>query len=85
MRRVDCRRFGVVAVEEVPWGDGKRTLTKAHMLFLARWAPQKTHGSIVFRHAVVAKVYNLTVSRRVFSRAVRMSLQNSRIKRKMLS
>jgi transposase len=29
---------GVVAVEEVPWRDGKRTLTKAHMLFLARWA-----------------------------------------------
>jgi transposase len=27
-----------VAVEEVPWGDGKRTLTKAYMFFLARWA-----------------------------------------------
>ena len=38
MRRVDCPRCGVVAVEEVPWGDGKRTLTKAYMLFLARWA-----------------------------------------------
>jgi len=38
MRRVECRRCGVVAVEEVPWGDGKRTLTKAYMLFLARWA-----------------------------------------------
>ena len=25
MRRVDCRRCGIVAVEEVPWGDGKRT------------------------------------------------------------
>src|ERR1700719_4962541 len=35
MRRVNCRRCGVVAVEEVPWGDGKRTLTKAYMLFLA--------------------------------------------------
>src|SRR5215469_12867173 len=23
MRRVDCRRCGVVAVEEVPWGDSK--------------------------------------------------------------
>jgi transposase len=31
MRRVDCRRCGLVAVEEVPWGDGKRTLTKAYM------------------------------------------------------
>ena len=38
MRRVDCRRCGVVAVEEVPWADGKRTLTKAYMLFLASWA-----------------------------------------------
>jgi len=38
MRRVNCRRCGIVAVEEVPWGDGKPTLTKAYMLFLARWA-----------------------------------------------
>jgi transposase len=38
MRRVDCRRCGAVVVEEVPWADGKRTLTKAYMLFLARWA-----------------------------------------------
>ena len=38
MRRVDCRRCGAVIVEEVPWGDGKRTLTRAYMLFLARWA-----------------------------------------------
>ncbi|HEY3835443.1 MAG TPA: transposase [Bryobacteraceae bacterium] len=37
MRRVNCRRCGIVAVEEVPWGDGKRTLTKTYML-LARWA-----------------------------------------------
>ena len=35
---VDCRRCQAVVVEEVPWGDGKRTLTKAYMLFLARWA-----------------------------------------------
>ena len=38
MRRVDCPRCGKIVVEEVPWGDGKRTLTKAYMLFLARWA-----------------------------------------------
>jgi transposase len=38
MRRVNCRRCGIVAVEEFPWGDGKRTLTKAYMLFLASWA-----------------------------------------------
>ena len=29
---------GAVVVEEVNWGDGKHTLTKAYMLFLARWA-----------------------------------------------
>jgi len=38
MRRVDCRRCDAVVVEEVPWADGKRTLTRAYMLFLARWA-----------------------------------------------
>jgi len=38
MRRVNCRRCAAVVVEEVPWADGKRTLTKAYMLFLARWA-----------------------------------------------
>ena len=37
MRRVECRTCGVV-VEEVPWSDGKHQSTKAHMLFLARWA-----------------------------------------------
>jgi transposase len=37
MRRVQCPRCGVV-VEEVPWSDGKHQSTKAHMLFLARWA-----------------------------------------------
>jgi transposase len=38
MRRVNCSRCQTVVVEEVPWGDGKRTLTRAYMLFLARWA-----------------------------------------------
>ncbi len=37
MRRVQCVACGVV-VEEVPWSDGKHHSTKAHMLFLARWA-----------------------------------------------
>jgi transposase len=36
-RRVNCRGCGVVA-EELPWSDGKHQSTKAHMLFLARWA-----------------------------------------------
>jgi hypothetical protein len=37
MRRVHCRNCGIV-VEEVPWGDAKHQLTRAYMLFLARWA-----------------------------------------------
>jgi transposase len=37
MRRVDCPRCGVTA-ELVPWGDGKRHLTRAYAVFLARWA-----------------------------------------------
>jgi hypothetical protein len=46
MRCVNCRRCGIVAVEEVPWGDGKRTLTKTYMLFLARWARLTNHLSL---------------------------------------
>jgi transposase len=37
MRRVHCRNCGIV-VEQVPGSDGKHQSTKAHMLFLARWA-----------------------------------------------
>jgi len=37
LRRVNCRRCGV-KVEAVPWADGKNTLTKAYMQFLAKWA-----------------------------------------------
>jgi transposase len=37
MRRVQCTTCGVL-VEEVPWADGKHSLTKAYMIFLARWA-----------------------------------------------
>jgi hypothetical protein len=61
MRRVDSRRCGVVAVEEVPWGDGKRTLTKAYMLLSDRsrrhtpalGGPRKNHrilSGIFHRH-----------------------------------
>jgi transposase len=38
MRRVNCPRCAAVVIEEVPWADGKRQLTKAYMLILARWA-----------------------------------------------
>ncbi len=37
MRRVDCPGCGVT-VELVPWGNGKRHLTRAYAVFLARWA-----------------------------------------------
>jgi transposase len=37
MRRVQCRACGV-KVEQVPWGIGKHTLSRAYMLYLAHWA-----------------------------------------------
>jgi transposase len=37
LRRVNCKRCGV-KVEKVPWADGKNTLTKTYMQFLATWA-----------------------------------------------
>ena len=37
MRRVNCARCGV-KVESVPWAEGKHTLTRAYMQFLAGWA-----------------------------------------------
>lgn len=37
MRRVNCRYCGV-KVEQVPWAQGKNSLTVAYQLFLARWA-----------------------------------------------
>ena len=37
MRRVDCPTCGV-KVEEVPWAQGKKELTKVYMQYLAFWA-----------------------------------------------
>jgi len=37
MRRVNCKQCGI-KIELVPWSDGKQTMTKAMMQFLARWA-----------------------------------------------
>jgi len=37
LRRVSCPACGV-KVEKVPWADGKSTLTKTYMQFLATWA-----------------------------------------------
>jgi transposase len=37
LRRVNCKACGV-RVESVPWANGKNTLTKTYMQFLASWA-----------------------------------------------
>lgn len=37
MRRVNCRACGV-RVEQIPWAQGKHTLTKTYGQFLAHWA-----------------------------------------------
>jgi len=50
MRRVACPRCGVT-VEYVPWGDGKRQLTRAYAVFLATWARRLSwkEVSVIFR------------------------------------
>ena len=37
MRRVNCRQCGV-RIEQIPWAQGKQTLTKTYGQFLAHWA-----------------------------------------------
>ena len=37
MRRVNCPRCGI-KVEQVPWAQGKQTVTTTYAWFLARWA-----------------------------------------------
>lgn len=37
MRKVECKTCGV-KVEQVPWAEGKKELTKVYMQFLANWA-----------------------------------------------
>ena len=57
MRRVNCRRCGV-KVEAVPWADGKQTLTRTYMQFLAGWAKRMSWKEVaeVF-HTSWEKVY----------------------------
>ncbi len=40
MRRVQCPNCKIIAVEKVPWGDGKNHLTKYYTKFLADWAKE---------------------------------------------
>lgn len=68
MRRVDCPRCGVT-VEIVPWAEGKRHLTQAYAVFLARWARRlswrevslifKTSWENVFRSVAWVVEYGL--------------------------
>ncbi len=37
MRRVNCRFCGI-KIEKVPWGEGKKELTKTYMHYLSTWA-----------------------------------------------
>ncbi len=45
MRRVQCSTCGV-KVEEVPWADGKRELTKTYMQYLAFWAKRLSWAEV---------------------------------------
>ena len=45
MRRVKCMNCGV-RTEEVPWGEGKKQLTKVYMQYLASWAQVLCNHSI---------------------------------------
>jgi len=57
MRRVDCPRCGVT-VEQVPWGDGKRHLTRAYAVFLAAWARRLSWKEVAsIFHTSWEKVY----------------------------
>jgi len=57
MRRVACPRCGV-KVEQVPWGDGKRHLTRAYAVFLATWARRLSWKEVAtIFHVSWEKVY----------------------------
>ena len=50
MRRVACRSCGVT-VEEVPWGSGKRELTRTYMHYLSTWARSLSWKEVAVRFA----------------------------------
>lgn len=58
LRRVNCKRCGV-KVEKVPWADGKNTLTKTYMQFLAAWAKKLSWKETALSfHTTWEKVFN---------------------------
>ena len=44
-RRVECPTCGI-KVEQVPWAEGKRTVTTAYAWFLARWAKRLSWAQV---------------------------------------
>jgi transposase len=64
MRRVDCKKCGVV-VEQVPWSDGKREVTKSFEWFLSEWAKrlswQETAKVFGVGWATVYRAVNMAV------------------------
>jgi len=45
MRRVDCPQCGI-KVEQVPWAQGKRSVTNTYGWFLARWAKRMSWSEV---------------------------------------
>ena len=58
LRRVQCPRCGV-KVERVPWAQGKQTLTRSYMQFLATWARRVSWQEVArFFHTSWEKVFH---------------------------
>jgi len=58
LRRVQCPRCGV-KVEAVPWAQGKQTLTRSYMQFLATWARRVSWQEVArFFHTSWEKVFH---------------------------
>jgi len=58
MRRVECEDCGVT-VEEVPWAEGKRELTKTYMHYLASWAKSLSWKEVAVKfHTSWEKVFH---------------------------
>jgi transposase len=58
LRRVQCPRCGV-KVERVPWAQGKQTLTRSYLQFLATWARRVSWQEVArFFHTSWEKVFH---------------------------
>ena len=69
MRRVHCPHCGV-RVEQVPWADGKQTLTTPYRWFLAQWAKRLSWYEVaVAFHSTWDAVYRAVAMAVVWGRA----------------